>query len=60
MLFHLVVLGGLFLAASAGNVTSSPFLNCLYDAGLDPVVQGDPSYADDATSFNLRYAYHCS
>lgn len=33
----------------------SNLLDCLEDAGLDPVVEGDPGYATDAAPFNLRY-----
>ena len=35
--------------------TKNGLLDCLEHAGLDPVVEGDATYATDALPFNLRY-----
>ena len=34
---------------------NSTFLNCLEDAGLDPVVQDEAAYASSASAYNQRY-----
>ncbi len=37
---------------------NSTFLDCLERAGLDAVVEGATTYANDSKPFNLRYVYY--
>ena len=44
-------------ASQLKNRGDSALLDCLEQAGLDPVVQGESAYATDAAPFNLRCAF---
>ena len=44
-------------ASELNNRGDNAFLNCLKQAGLNPVVQGETAYDTDAAPFNRRCVF---